>query len=81
MIAVSFETKKDPKEILDKAIKYFVNKVGLEIVKQNDCSITFEDKKRIGCVNIMVSKKDEKFEVEVESREFEYDAKEFAKEF
>jgi len=80
MIVVSFETEKGQKAILDKAIKFFVDAVGLKITKRNSCCVFFESEQS-GYVKVTLSQKDEKFEVDVESKEFEYWAKKFVREF
>ncbi len=81
MIVVSFETEKDQKEILDKAVKYFVDNIGLKMTKRNDCCVYFEGEDQLGYVKVTLSQKGKKFEVDVESREFEYHAKKFVKDF
>jgi hypothetical protein len=81
MIVVSFETEKDQKEILDKAVKYFVDNVGLKITSRNDCCARFVDENQLGYVWVTLSQKGKKFEVDVESKEFEYHAKKFVKDF
>jgi len=81
MIVVSFETEKDQKEILDKAVKYFVDNIGLKMTKRNGCCVYFEGEDQLGYVKVTLSRKGKKFEVDVESREFEHNAKEFVKDF
>ena len=81
MIVLSFETKKNQKEILDKAVKYFVVNVGLKIAERSDCCVHFEDENQLGYVKVTLSQKGRKFEVDVESREYDYHAKKFVSEF
>ena len=81
VIAISFVTQKDQTEILDRAAEYFVNNVGLEVTERAECCIHFGGKDQVGYVKVTLSQKNEKFEVTVESREFEYWAKKFVKEF
>lgn len=81
MIVLAFETKKDQQEIFAKATKYFVDQVGLKIIEQGDCCIHFEDDNHLGHVKLTVAQKDGKFEVDVESKEFEYHAKKFVSDF
>ncbi len=50
MIVVSFETEKDQKEILDKAVEYFVDDVGLKMTKRNNCCVYFEGADQLGYV-------------------------------
>jgi hypothetical protein len=77
MIVVSFETKMAQEEILDKAVEYFRNKVGLKITERGSCCLNFEDKNQIGYVNVTLTKEINRFRVEIESREYEYQTKEF----
>ena len=79
MIVVSFETKKDQEEILDEAVKYFRDNVGLEITEKNSCCVHFGNK--LGYVNVTLTQEQDKFKVDVESREYEYHAKQFVKRF
>jgi predicted AAA+ superfamily ATPase len=78
MIVVSFETEKNQEEIMDKAVRYF-GSIGLKISERGDCCIYFEDENQSGYVKVTLSQKGKKFEVDVESKEFEYHAKKFAK--
>ncbi len=77
---MSFETDKDREAILDKAIKYFVDEVGLKIAEQNSCCVTFNGDK-LGYVTVTLAQEDKKFEVTIETREFEYWVKKFVEEF
>lgn len=81
MIVLSFETKKDQQQIFAKATTYFVDKVGLKIADQDDCCIHFEDENHLGYVKLTLTQKNGKFEVDVESKEFEYHAKKFVNDF
>lgn len=76
MLVMSFKTDKDQKVILDKTIKYFVDKVGLKIFKQDPCCVTFNGDK-VGYVTVTLSQEDNKFKVTLETREFEYWVKKF----
>jgi len=80
VITVSFETKKDQEAVLDEAVKYFGDNVGLKIAERSSCCAFFGDYPR-SYVRVTLSQKDQKFEVVVESKEFEYWAKRFAEEF
>ena len=75
MIVLSFETKESPKKMLDKAVKYFVGGVGLEVTKQDDCCVHFSDENQLGYVRVTVAQKNEKYEVDIESREYDYHAR------
>ena len=81
MIVVSFETKKNQEEILDRAVKYFRDEVGLKITERDSCCVHFVDENKIGYVNVTLTEKGDKFEVDVESREYEFQAKEFMRKF
>jgi hypothetical protein len=81
MVVLSFETRKSQQEILNKAVKYFVDNVGLKVTERGDCCVHFADANQIGYVRVTLTQKDEKFEVDVESREYDYHAKRFVSEF
>ncbi len=81
MIVLSFETQKSQKEILDKAVKYFAEEVGLEVTERSDCCVHFQDKNQLGHIKVTLSQKGAKFEVDVESREYDYQAKQFVSKF
>ncbi len=81
MTVLSFETRKSQQEILDKAVKYFVDNVGLKVTERGDCCVRFADENQIGYVRVTLAQKGEKFEVDVESREYDYHAKRFVSEF
>jgi len=81
VIVLSFETQKKQEEILDKAVKYFTEEVGLEVTERSDCCVHFQDRNQLGHVKVTLSQKGAKFEVDVESREFDYQAKQFVSEF
>jgi len=81
MVVLSFETRKSQQEILDKAVEYFVDNVGLKVTERGDCCVHFADENQIGYVKVTLTQKAEKFEVDVESREYDYHAKRFVSEF
>jgi len=81
MIVVSFETKRGQEEILDKAVEYFRDKIGLKITERGPCCVYFVDETQIGYVNVTLTEEGNKFKVDVESREYEYQAKEFMRTF
>jgi len=81
MIVVSFETKRDQEEILNKAVEYFRDKVGLKTTERDSCCVHFVDENQIGYVNVTLTEEGNKFKVEIESREYEYQAKEFMRTF
>lgn len=80
LLVMSFKTNKDQKAILDEAVKFFVDDVGLKIVEQTPCCITFDGDK-VGYVTVTLTQEDNGFDVTVETREFEYWAKKFTQEF
>lgn len=80
MITISFRTKKDQESILNEAVEYFAKNVGLKIAERSRCCVFFGDYPS-NYVRVTLSQEDEKSEVVVESREFEYQAKRFVEEF
>ena len=78
MIRLSFETKLDREAILNKAVTYF-EEIGLKLKDRAECCFLFESP--TGFVRVTLEERDDKTEVEVESREYEYFAKEFIKQF
>ena len=77
---MSFETEQSQKAVMDKTIKNFVDVVGLKIVEQDDCCITFDGDK-VGYVTVRFAQKNNKLEVKLETREFEYPVKKFVEGF
>ena len=78
MIRLSFETKNNRETIINKAITYF-EKAGLKLIEQADCCIFFESS--TGFVRVTLNEHEDKTEVEIESREYEYYAKDFINQF
>jgi hypothetical protein len=74
-------TKKDNEKILKKAVDYFVEHVGLKIMEKGDCCVNFSDNNGIGFVNMSLCKRKKKFEVFLESREYEQFIRYFANKF
>ncbi len=81
MIVVSFETKKDQKTILEKAKSYFIGTVGLKLAEEDPCCLTFESEGKLGYVRMTLTQMDKKFEVRLETREFDHWAKKFGEQF
>jgi hypothetical protein len=81
VIVLSFETQKKQEEILDKAVRYFTEEVGLEVTERSDCCVHFQDRNQLGHIKVTLSQRDAKFEVDVESREYDYQAKQFVSKF
>ena len=78
MIRLSFETKNDRETIFNKAITHF-EKAGLKLTEQADCCVFFESS--TGFVRVTLNEHDDKTEVELESREYEYSSKDFINQF
>jgi len=78
MIRLAFKTNKGQEEILDEAVEYFQGKTGLEITERGPCCVTMGEMYR-DYVMVSLSQEKDGFEVTVESREHEYEAKEFAR--
>jgi len=76
MIRVAKQTSLSPEEIIERASKYF-GKGGEELTEtqRNPCCISFEGVG--GYVTVSVTDEDKHRTVDVESREFEYQAKQF----
>lgn len=81
MIVVSFESSRDQEEILNKAVEYFRDKVGLKITERDSCCVYFSDESQTGYVNVTLTEERNKLKVNIESREYEYQAKEFIRTF
>ena len=76
MIRISKKSRLDPDEILVKASRYFgKDGEGLDETERGSCCISFSGAG--GYVNVTVSEKTNQREVDVEAREFEYQAKQF----
>jgi hypothetical protein len=78
VLSGSFITKKDNKEILKKAIDFFVNDVGLQIIEKGDYCINFADDKGVGFVTLRLCKQNKGYEVRLESKEYEHFIQDFA---
>ncbi len=76
MIHISTKTRQKPEEVIEKAVQYFSRELGLKLTDRSICGAYFEGAG--GHVKISLSVNDET-EVEVESREWENQAKEFLK--
>jgi hypothetical protein len=80
MIVMSFRTQENQKAVLDKAIEYFVDDVGWKIAEQDSCCVIFRDNKA-GYVSLTFSQEEREIEVNVETRDYEYNVKEFVSRF
>ena len=80
MIRIAKTSRLTPAEIIDKAATFFGKKgQGLQEKERNMCCISFEGGG--GYVAVSVADEDKRRMVDVESREFEYQAKLFLKTF
>jgi hypothetical protein len=76
MIRISKKSRLNPDEILAKACRYFgKGGEGLDETESGPCCISFSGAG--GYVTVTVSEKTNQREVDVETREFEYQAKQF----
>jgi hypothetical protein len=76
MLRISKESKLSPEEIIGKASRYFgKGGEGLDETERGSCCISFSGAG--GFLTVTVCEKDHKREVDVETREFEYQAKQF----
>lgn len=76
MARYSFETKQSPKEAIQKAISYFgEGGLGLETTEQDVCCVSFEGGG--GHVTVTASAGDRKTTVELETREWDFQVKQF----
>lgn len=70
------ETKLSPEEVLEKAKAYFgEGGAGLTLTEENDCCLTFEGGG--GHVTVSVTNGEDKTDVELVTREWTYDARQF----
>jgi hypothetical protein len=76
MLRISKKSRVNPDEILERASRYFgKGGEGLEEIERGPCCISFEGAG--GYVTVTVAKENDAVEVDVECREFEYQAKRF----
>jgi len=76
MLRISKETKLQPEQILDKAVAFFgPDGEQLEEQDRDACCVTFEGGG--GYVRVSVAEEGDSQTVDVETREFEYQARQF----
>lgn len=78
MIRISKKTKLTPEAIMEKAVQYFSKEVGLKLTDLSACCAYFEGAGGYVKVSLAVN---DSTDVEVESRDWEYQAKEFLSRF
>jgi hypothetical protein len=78
MILVGKETKKSAAQVLEQAVAFFgADGVGLEMVHQDDTNLRMQGGGGYVAVRALTQQDIGKTEVEIESREWESDAKRF----
>ncbi len=76
MLKISKQTRLKPEQVLEQAANYFgKNGLGLDEKERNPCCIYFEGAG--GYISINILEEDKQRAVEVESREWDYQAKRF----
>ncbi len=76
MLKISKQTRLKPEQILKQATNYFgKGSLGLEEKERNPCCIYFEGAG--GYISINILEEDKQRAIEVESREWDYQAKRF----
>ncbi|MCF8040172.1 MAG: hypothetical protein K9K79_12730 [Desulfohalobiaceae bacterium] len=76
MLRISKQTKSTPEEIIDRAVKYFgEGGENLDEVSRDACCVTFEGGG--GYVRVSIADESGQRTVDIETREFDYPAKEF----
>jgi len=78
MIVVSKESKQNPAQVLEQAVDYFgPDGLGLDIAHRDDASVQLQGGGGHVVVRVQPQQETGKTEVEIESREWEYDAERF----
>ena len=75
MLRIENKTKLSEAEVIERAVKFFHGEYGLEVKEQTDSLVTFEGGG--GGVSVATCIEDDKTAVEITSREWDYQAKEF----
>jgi hypothetical protein len=76
MVRYSVETRRKPEEVLKEAAAFFgPGGLGLEMVEQNPCCLTFQGGG--GHVSVSVSTGEKKTVVDLETREWDFQVREF----
>ena len=77
MLRMETKTKLSEAEVIKKAIEFFgAGGYGLEVKEQTECLVTFEGGG--GGVSVATCVEDDKTAVEITSREWDYQVKEFS---
>ena len=80
MLKLSKQTTVDREAVIDRAAKFFgKDGEGLEEQERNPCCISFEGMGGYVFVTIVDDEEEKKRTIDVETREFEYQAKQFLK--
>jgi hypothetical protein len=76
MARYGVKTKLSPEQVIQKALAYFgKGGLGLDMTKQGNCCAYFEGGG--GHVQVMAASEEKKTDVELETREWDYDVKQF----
>jgi hypothetical protein len=75
MLRMENKTKLSEAEVIERAVKFFHGEYGLEVKEQTDCLVTFEGGG--GGVSVATCVENDKTAVEVTSREWDYQVKDF----
>lgn len=75
MLRMENKTKLSEAEVIERAVKYFNGEYSMEVKEKTDCLVTFEGAG--GGVAVATCVEDDKTAVEITSREWDYQAKQF----
>jgi len=75
MAAYSVYTKLSPEEALKKAVAYFGGELGLELVDENACCVSFVGGG--GHITVTARSEEKRTVVDLETREWDYHVKQF----
>ena len=75
MLRIENKTKLSEAEVIERAVKFFNGEYGMEVKEKTECLATFEGGG--GGVSVATCVEDDKTAVEITSREWDYQAKQF----
>ena len=75
MLRIENKTKLSEAEVIERAVEYFNGEYGMEVKEQSDCLVTFEGGG--GGVSVATCVEGDKTAVEITSREWDYQTKQF----